>query len=168
MLSIGEWEKVSYSTIICVLFNFYKISYLSLLSCSSLEGSVIQISHQGLRKVLYQKVCLFFSISSTELSTHADVRCRSWLRSLRDGCLLAKYLEMVRFFLFVYLHGSYRRGSSERNEEKTGKRSDGTRDRWVDYAMFWFWFFSRSLWIILIIFFSFLFSFELTIERLIT
>ena len=39
---------------------------------------------------------------------NADVRCRSWLRSLRDGCLLAKYPEMVRsihlsFFLFFLL-----------------------------------------------------------------
>ena len=38
----------------------------------------------------------------------------------RDGA----FLLMPFFFQF-----SYRRGSSERNEVKTGKRSDGTGDR---------------------------------------
>ena len=97
---------------ICVFaFIFFNELILFFLPCSSLEGSVIQISDQGLRKVLYQKVCLYLYIYSAELSTHADVCCRSWLRSL-DGCLLAKYLEMVRFFLcvFFFFKTSYRRG----------------------------------------------------------
>ena len=52
---------------------------------------------------LYQKVHLsFYSSFKNEISTHCV--CRSWLRSLRDGCPLDKYPEMVRlFFLNVYL-----------------------------------------------------------------
>ena len=55
---------------------------------------------------------LFFY--SKELSTHADVCCcRLWLHFQRDGCLLVKYLEMVRFFLISFSskqHFSYHRG----------------------------------------------------------
>ena len=63
---------------ICALLHFvFNELILFFLPCSTLEGSVIQISDQGLRKVLYQKVFLFIYIYSVELSTHADVRCRS-------------------------------------------------------------------------------------------
>ena len=60
MLSIGEREKVGILMIICVYHFLKKLTFCSFfflpLPCSSLEGSVIQISDQGLRKVLYQKV----------------------------------------------------------------------------------------------------------------
>ena len=55
-----------------------------------------------IKKGISFHICIYY----TELSTHADVRCRSWLRSQRDGCLLAKYLEMfliVYFFIFNFL-----------------------------------------------------------------
>ena len=42
-----------YNELTCALRSFFTC-------CSSLEGSVIQISDQGLRKVLYQKVHLLF------------------------------------------------------------------------------------------------------------
>ena len=88
---------------------------------------MIQISDQGLRKVLYQKVCLFLLFrSSFKLKTCV---LRSWLRSLRDGCLLGKYQEMVRFHkMLILLFSFFSYHFSERNEEKTRKRSDGTRD----------------------------------------
>lgn len=77
----------------------------------------------------------FYIFYSKGLSTQTDVRaCRSWLLSLRDGCLLAKYREMVRYFIHLSIFLSDPKtfvliGSSERDEEKTRKRSDGTRDR---------------------------------------
>ena len=50
-------------------------------------------------KFFIKRYLLYIYIYSTELSTHADVCCRSRLRSLRDGCLQAKYLETVCFIL---------------------------------------------------------------------
>ena len=152
--------------------------------CSSLEGSVTQISDQGLPRVLSlsKRISFFTYIYSTELSSHADMGCRSWLRSLREGCLLAKYLETVRsilcFFFFSISNLLSSRGSSERNEEKTGKKK-----RWNRRSTSWLLCYVLVLVLVqgfsfstfvdypyYFLFFSFLFfpSFELTIERLIT
>ena len=45
---------------------------------------------------------VFFYISIAQ-NFQPTQMCVVGLRSLRDGCLLAKYLETVRFFFCVYL-----------------------------------------------------------------
>jgi hypothetical protein len=36
--------------------SFFSLGFFMFFACSSLEGSTVQVSEQGLRKVLYQKV----------------------------------------------------------------------------------------------------------------
>jgi hypothetical protein len=43
----------------CPLVGAVLILISTVLVPSSLEGSTVQVSEQGLRKVLYQKVCVF-------------------------------------------------------------------------------------------------------------
>ena len=69
---------------------------------------------------------LFLYLALT-LTNSCVCASRSWLRFPRDGCLLVKYPEMVRSNLLSCIDTSIYVDSSERNEEETGKRSDGTR-----------------------------------------
>jgi hypothetical protein len=67
---------------------------------SALEGSVLQVSEQGLRKVLYQKVCVL----GLWCGVMADGMwvCRLWLRSRWGGCRRDRSRERVCLFYIAF------------------------------------------------------------------
>lgn len=115
---------------ITLLRFLYWLMFSFFFQCSSLEGSVIQISDQGLLKVLYQKVVYFFY--NKELPTHWDVCCvidlgwaEGWMSSVqisRDGAFsLFKLVSSLLLLIFEWIVCAIKK-------RKTRKRRDGTRD----------------------------------------
>jgi hypothetical protein len=88
MLSVREREKVGFT------FFFPSSTDNSLLFFSTFENSVVQVSDQGLRKVLYQKVSQYRLLSIVLLVIKSISRLL--LPSLKAGCLLARFHETVR------------------------------------------------------------------------
>ena len=86
MLSVRKRAKVSFT----IAIQLQLIQPLF----SSFENSVVQVSDQGLRKVLYQKVT-HIVLPATAVSLITKKIFRSSLPSLRAGCHLARSHEMV-------------------------------------------------------------------------
>ena len=98
---------------------------------STLEGSVIQVSEQGLRKALYQKVrCSSFSLALRCTWADDDDDGRSLLRSQKAGYRQGRYRETV-CCLFFSESGVGADVvpviSSECNEEEVREGGDGAR-----------------------------------------